>query len=117
LRGQVFKFPGNIIHVARGRDEDRNGLAMVLRGLRRRRRARLGGRAGHRRRSASGHRASSRPDGLQYQRDAVGERACGYIDGLEPEAAICLLVELLEDERVLEADPPGGGGLNEALVR
>jgi hypothetical protein len=56
------------------------------------------------------------PDGLQNQRDAVSEGARGHIDGLEPEVAIGLLMHLLEHERLLEADPPGGGGRNEALV-
>jgi len=39
LRAQAFKVPGSTIHVALGSDEDRKGLAMVLCGLRRRRRA------------------------------------------------------------------------------
>jgi hypothetical protein len=55
-------------------------------------------------------------DGLLDQCDAVGQRTCGHLDELEPEVAVGLFVELPEDERVLEADPPGGGGLNEALV-
>jgi hypothetical protein len=55
-------------------------------------------------------------DGLPDQCDAVGQRASGHLDELEPQVAIRLFVKLLEDQRVLEADSPGGGGLNEALV-
>src|SRR5258708_28853746 len=55
-------------------------------------------------------------DGLQDQGGAIGEGACWHIDKIEPELAVWLLVELVEDERVLEADLPGGGRLDEALV-
>jgi len=55
-------------------------------------------------------------DGLPDQRDAAGERACWHLDELEPEFAVCLLVESLEGERVPEADLPGWSGLHEALV-
>ncbi len=48
---------------------------------------------------------------------SVGHRTCGKPRRVEPEVAVGLFVELLEDERVLEADPPGGSGLNETLLR
>jgi hypothetical protein len=56
------------------------------------------------------------PGDLPDQCGAVEQRARGHVEELEPEVAVGLLVELLEGERVLEADPPGRGGLDEALV-
>lgn len=55
-------------------------------------------------------------DGLLDECDALGQWTRRYLDELEPEVAVQLFVELLEDERVLEADPPGRGGLDKALV-
>src|SRR6185437_4628164 len=49
-------------------------------------------------------------------RDALGERARGDVGDLEAEVAVGPLVDALEDERVGEADPPGGGGRYETLV-
>jgi len=42
------------------------------------------------------------PGGLLDQRDAVRQRACGYVDKMEPKIAVGLLVEQLKGERVLE---------------
>ena len=56
------------------------------------------------------------PHGPLDERDPVGERARGHVHQPEAEVAVGLLVDPFEGERVGEADPPGGGGLDEALV-
>jgi hypothetical protein len=57
-------------------------------------------------------RSTSQPlDGLLDECDALGQRTRGYLNEPEPEVAVRLLVHLLENERVLEADPSGRGGL------
>jgi hypothetical protein len=53
---------------------------------------------------------------LPDQRDAVGQRTRRHLDQLEPEVAVHLLVETLEDERVRKADLTGSRGLHEALI-
>jgi hypothetical protein len=48
-------------------------------------------------------------DRLLDQRGPVSYRAGGHLNEVEPQVAIDLLVQLLEDEGVLETDPRGGG--------
>jgi hypothetical protein len=51
--------------------------------------------------------------GVLDERDAVGEWASRDADEPKAKVAIGLLMDPLEGERVREANPPGGGGLDD----
>ena len=48
--------------------------------------------------------------------DTVCQRTGGHIGKCEPKIAIGPFVELLENERIFETYPPGGSGMDEALI-